>query len=76
MTGNGHPWWRMPPSAIRLGSESDVAYWTRELGVDEAALRLALAAVGPEEIGVRHYLQREPGTPASARATAPRVTQS
>ena len=42
--------------SITLNQESEVRYWTRELGVDEALLRRAIACVGANEIGVRDYL--------------------
>ena len=42
--------------SITLSQESEVRYWTRELGVDEALLRRAIACVGANEIGVRDYL--------------------
>jgi hypothetical protein len=44
--------------SILLGQDSEVRYWTHELGVDEALLRRAIASVGADEIGVRGYLMQ------------------
>lgn len=43
-------------SQILLSGEGEVGYWTRELGVDELSLRIAIAAVGRSEPQVRDFL--------------------
>jgi len=41
---------------IVLSQESEVRYWTHELGVDEVLLRRAIASEGSDEVKVRAYL--------------------
>ena len=43
---------------IRLGAQTDVNYWTRELAVNERLLRHALACVGDDEVQVREFLSQ------------------
>lgn len=50
---------------IHLGGEAEVHYWTRELGVDELSLRIAIATVGRGELEVRTWLP-ELGLPQDA----------
>ena len=45
---------------IRLGAQTDVNYWTRELSVNERLLRHALACVGDDEVQVREFLSQHP----------------
>ena len=43
-------------SRIFLHADAEVRYWTRELGVDELSLRIAIATVGRNETRVRDFL--------------------
>lgn len=54
-------------SRILLSGDSEVVYWTRELGVDELSLRIAIATVGRDEPQVRDFLpQLIPGNVKSS----------
>ena len=44
-------------SLIALGQPHEVAYWTKALGVTEARLRKAVAAVGSSAVKVRAWLK-------------------
>jgi Protein of unknown function (DUF3606) len=45
-------------SQISMEQEHEVRYWTRELGVSEAALTAAVAKVGNSVAAVRRELHR------------------
>jgi hypothetical protein len=49
---------RGPQDRTRINVHEDweVAYWTRELGVDKARLQQAVQAVGPAVSAVKKYL--------------------
>jgi hypothetical protein len=44
---------------ISLGEEYEIRDWTETLGVDEAALRGAVQAVGDQADDVREYLKNK-----------------
>lgn len=48
---------------ISLTEEYELAYWTEALGVDEARLREAVAAVGHSARAVRAWLAENGGAP-------------
>ena len=43
---------------ISLGQDHEVRYWTRELGVSDAELRMAVAMAGSSADDVRRFLRR------------------
>jgi hypothetical protein len=43
---------------INLNEEHEVRWWTKELGVDEAALKEAVAQAGNSAKAVREHLQQ------------------
>jgi hypothetical protein len=45
-------------SRISLGQEHEVRYWTRELGVSDAELKMAVAMAGSSADDVRKFLRR------------------
>lgn len=45
------------PNTINLGQKHEIAYWTQALGVSEAMLRAAVAAVGNKVADVRRRLK-------------------
>lgn len=45
-------------SRINLNEDYEVKYWTKELGVSEARLRAAVAAVGVMAADVRKHLKK------------------
>ncbi len=55
---------------INVEVESDIAYWTRRLGVSRELLALAIAHVGPRAGDVARYLQRR-APPTAAGAAGP-----
>lgn len=44
------------PNFINVNQPHEVVFWTKELGVSEARLRHAVAAVGTSTAAVRKYL--------------------
>lgn len=44
------------PNTINLDQKHEITYWTQTLGVTEARLRAAVAAVGNKVADVRRYL--------------------
>jgi hypothetical protein len=45
---------------INLKERHEVNYWTKTFDVDEATLRRAVTAAGPDVAAVREYLRRKP----------------
>ena len=45
-------------SRISLGQDHEVRYWTQELGVSDAELRMAVAMAGSAAEDVRRFLRR------------------
>jgi hypothetical protein len=46
------------PDRINLNQPYEVRYWTKELSIDEATLRLAVDKVGVMVVSVRAWLNR------------------
>ncbi len=46
------------PTCINVQERSEVTYWTRHFGINEAQLKTCVQAVGPMVLDVRNEIER------------------
>ena len=57
------PFQPLDAGRVHMDDPLEMAYWCRELGCTEAALRAAVAAVGTHVAAVREALKKARGAP-------------